>query len=213
MLVIMYLSYSLAQSCFSHKGHNIIHVDILKQVAWTIYLEKLLSDESESSIFYENIRVQGVWHVKHCGCCSCLSINEGVSLVWPICNQDIMTCFRQAGLNSLKVGFFWKSLLWMLFQHCCQFVWRNLLILGFRSVYGILNLSGVRSKADLEVESTLSTFPLTPMRLEIQHIRISLQFDIESSLFNSLMIRGLVACLGLWHINLHRLFNAKSIFI
>ena len=48
---------------------------------------------------------------------------------------------------------------------------------------------GVRSKADLAAESAL-LFPLTPMRLRIQHIIISLQSDIESSLLNSLMIRG-----------------------
>ena len=35
-------------------------------------------------------------------------------------------------------------------------------IVGFRSVFGILDLSGVRSKADLAAESALS-FPLTPM--------------------------------------------------
>ena len=33
---------------------------------------------------------------------------------------------------------------------------RNLLIDGFRSVYGILNLPGVRSKADLAAKSALS---------------------------------------------------------
>ena len=38
-------------------------------------------------------------------------------------------------------------------------------------------------------ESALS-FPLTPMWLGVQHIIISFLFDIESNLFNSLMIRG-----------------------
>ena len=55
--------------------------------------------------------------------------------------------------------------------------------MGFRSVYGILNLLGVRSKADLAAESVLS-FPLTPMWLGIQHMIISLLFDIESNLHN-----------------------------
>ena len=72
---------------------------------------------------------------------------------------------------------------------CCHFVWKNLLIVGFRSVYGILDLSGVRSKADLAAESALS-FPLAPMWLGVQHIIISFLFDIESNLLNSLMIRG-----------------------
>ena len=43
----------------------------------------------------------------------------------------------------------------LLVEHFCQFVRRNRLILGFKSVYGILNLSGVKSKTDLAVESTL----------------------------------------------------------
>ena len=46
-----------------------------------------------------------------------------------------------------------------------------------------------RSKADLAAETALS-FHLTPMWLGIQHIIISLLFDIESSLLNSLTIRG-----------------------
>ena len=78
----------------------------------------------------------------------------------------------------------------MLLLHCCcHFVRRNLLIVGFRSVYGILDLSGVRSKAKLVAESTLS-FPFSPMWLGVQHIIISFLFDIESNLLNSLMIRG-----------------------
>ena len=119
--------------------------------------------------------------------------NEWVSLVWPIRNRDITTCsldFLDAGLHSPKVGWIWKSLLSMLLLHCCcHFVWRNLSIVGFRSVYGILDLLGVRSKADLAAESALS-FPLSPMWLGVQHIIISFLFDIESNLFNSLMIRG-----------------------
>ena len=34
---------------------------------------------------------QGVSHVKHCGC-SFFSMKEWVSLVWPMCNQDILSC-------------------------------------------------------------------------------------------------------------------------
>ena len=120
-------------------------------------------------------------------------MKEWVSLVWPIRNRDITTCsldFLNASFHSPRVGWIWKSLLWMLFLHCCcHFVWKNLLIVGFRSVYGILDLSGVRSKADLAAESALS-FPLTPMWLGVQHIIISFLFDIESNLLNSLMIRG-----------------------
>ena len=138
--------------------------------------------------------MQVVRQVKHCGCGSCFKMKERVSLVWPIRNRDITTCslldFLDAGLHSPKVGWIWKGLLWMLWLHCCcYFGWRNLLVVGFRSVYGILDLSGVRSKTDLAAESALS-FPLIPMWLGIQHIIISFLFDIESNLLNRLMIRG-----------------------
>ena len=59
------------------------------------------------------------------------------------------------------------------------------MILGFR--YGILNLSEVRSEVDLAAKSSLS-FPLATMWLGIQHIIISLLFNIESNLLNSLII-------------------------
>ena len=100
-----------------------------------------------------------------------------------------MTCsildFQNAGLHSPKVGLIWKSLLLMLsFQHCCHFVTKNLLICGFKSVYGMLVLSRLKSKADFAVKSALS-LPLTPMWLGIQHMIISLWLDIESSLFSS----------------------------
>ena len=126
----------------------------------------MLSDDSESSAFYEN-----------CGWGSCFSMKEWVSLGWPIHNRDITTCslldFLNAGLHSPKVGWVWKSLLWMLLLHCCcHFVWKNLLIVGFRSVYGILDLLGVRSKADLAAEFALS-FPLTPMWFGVLFIIIS----------------------------------------
>ena len=135
------------------------------------------------------LTTQGIWHVKYCGC-SCFSMKEWESFVWPMCNWDIMTCslldFLKVGLHSPKVGWIWKSLLWLLlFLHCCYYAWRNLLILDFKSVNEILNLSGVRSKGDLATKS-----PLIPMWFGIQHIRISLQFYIKSSLLNNLMIGG-----------------------
>ena len=49
------------------------------------------------------------------------------------------------------------------------------------TVYGILDLSGVRFKAALAAESALS-FTLTPMWLGVQQIIISFLFDIESNL-------------------------------
>ena len=140
------------------------------------------------------LTVQVIRQVKHSGCGSCFKMKKWVSLVWPIHNRDISTYslldFLDAGLHSPKVGWISKSSLWMLLLHCCwHFVWRNLLIVGFRSVYGVLDLSGVRSMADLATESALS-FPLTPMWLGAQNIIISFLFDLESNLLNGLRIRG-----------------------
>ena len=107
------------------------------------------------------------------GCCSYFSKKVWVSLVWPMRNRDITTCSLldalKAGLHSPKVGWIWKSLLLIFMSHrCCHFLWRNLLIIGFKSVYRMEITLGLRSKADLAAESALS-FPLTPMRLGIRH--------------------------------------------
>ena len=88
------------------------------------------------------------------------NMKEWVSLVWPMRNRDITTCslldFLKAGLHSPKVGWIWKSLLWMFMSYrCCHFLWRNLLIVGFKSVYGMEKTLGLRSKADLAAESAL----------------------------------------------------------
>ena len=42
------------------------------------------------------LTVRGVWHVKRCGY-SFFNMKEWVSLVWPMCIRDVMTCFL---LNS-----------------------------------------------------------------------------------------------------------------
>ena len=101
-------------------------------------------------------------------------------------NREIVTCsslnFLNISLQSLKVSLIKKSLLWMLLFQCfCYFVRRNILFLHFKSVYGILNLSMAELKAD---------FPLTLMWLDIHQIRISLESNMESKLFSSLMIKG-----------------------
>ena len=128
------------------------------------------------------LTVQGDLYVKHC-CCSCFSLKEwalydqcAIGLLWLV----LILIFR-GFISILPKWAGSESLLWMLiFQRCCHFALRSLLILGFRSVYGILKLLGVRSKADFATASALS-FPLNLMWLGIQHIIISLQLDIESS--------------------------------
>ena len=145
-----------------------------------IHLEKSLSDESENSTFHENI-FNGARHLTCQRLWQFQFQYERMSkpcMTNAMCSLYIMTCslfdFLKAGLHFPKVGWIWKTLLWVLsFQHC-------LLILGFSSVCGILKLSGVRSKANWAL-----SFLLTPIWLGIQHIIISLQFDIESSLLNS----------------------------
>ena len=137
--------------------------------------------------------MQGIWYVELSGCFSCLSIKECISLLWPIRYRVIVTCsfgdFWKAGHHSPKKGLTWNSLLLVfLFQRCCHLLLKKLFILGFRSVYGMLYLSGVKSKADFAAVSALS-FPLTPMWLGIQQKTISL-FDVECSLQRSLIRSG-----------------------
>ena len=43
------------QTCFSKDRQNVTQVDVLEQIAQTIYPEKSLSDESEFFTFYENV--------------------------------------------------------------------------------------------------------------------------------------------------------------
>ena len=121
------------------------------------------------------------------------------SLVWLIRTLDILTCsmldFPNAGLHSPKMSLIWKSLVLMRsFQHCCHFVRKKLFIRGYKSVYGMLVLSELRSKTDFAAESGLS-LPLTPIWLGIQHMIITLWLDIESSLFSSLIINGVSSIL------------------
>ena len=182
-----------AQSCLSQEGLN-IYFDVLKHIDQTIHLEKSLSYESESSTFYENVfndarrlTYQTLWllflfqYERVSEPCMTNAQSEY--------NDLFFSNFRKARHHSPKVGWIWKSLLWMLFQRCYHFVSRILLILGFMSIYGILKLSGVRSKGDFAAESFLS-FPPIPMWLGIKHRIISLLYDIESSQPNSFMIRG-----------------------
>ena len=137
-------------------------------------------------------RVHVVWQDKQCGWGSCCCIKAWVSLVWPMHNRDIMTCslfdFLKAGLHSPKMDWIWKSLLWMFMSHRCRhFVWRNLLIVGFKSIYGMERNSEFSYKADLATESDFS-FALSPMWLGIQHKIIFLWLDIESSLLRIFLI-------------------------
>ena len=67
------------------------------------------------------LTVQVAWQVKHSRCGSCFKMKKWVSLEWPIRNRDITTCsildFLDGGLHPPKVGWIWKSSLWMLLLH------------------------------------------------------------------------------------------------
>ena len=132
------IQHVLVQSNLSQEEKNVFYFDILKQIGQTIHLENcFLMGTKDLHSMRMCLTVHGDWHVEHCGC-SCFSMKERVRLVWPIRNRDFMTCslldFLKAPLYSPKVGWIWKSLLWMLlFQRCCNFVWRSLLILGLES--------------------------------------------------------------------------------
>ena len=70
------------------------------------------------------------------------------------CNDLFWSWFSESWSPFSQTGLDQEEFVYMsLFQCCCHFAWRNLFILGFRSVYGILNFSGVRSKANLTAES------------------------------------------------------------
>ena len=45
----------LVQSSLSQEGQNVFHFDVLEQIAQTIPLEKMLSDEIEIATFNENV--------------------------------------------------------------------------------------------------------------------------------------------------------------
>ena len=125
------------------------------------------------------LTVQVVWHVKHCGCGSCFSMKAWVSRVWPMCSWDITTCSLlnalKAGLYSPKVGWIWKSLLLMFMSHCCcHFLWKNLLIIGFKLVIWLLSL----------------LFRFLSLRCGLESNSKLFFYDIESSLLSNLTING-----------------------
>ena len=112
-----------------------------------------------------------------------------MSLVWPKRKQICFLIFwklvsKWAGSGNVYCECYYSSVVAILSDGVDWF-W----ISGH--IYVIPNFSEVRSKADFAAESAL-LFPITTMWLGIQHIIISLLFDIESSLFSTKIIRGLL---------------------
>ena len=122
--------------------------------------KSFLMKENASHIMKTCLTVQGVGYVKNCCYSSYLSVKKGVNLMWQKRNPFIVPSsfldFLKVSLSSPKVDSVRRSLLWMiLIQSWSHFVWMNLLILDFKSEYGMLNLSGAKSKIDLSDESGL----------------------------------------------------------
>ena len=87
--------------------------------------------------------IKDVWYTLNSGWFSCLSKEDCVSLVWSIPDWDMVTCsFLKPGFHSSYAGFYWEKLHLWLFQFCCLFFWKNMLILVFMSVHETLNLLG-----------------------------------------------------------------------
>ena len=141
------------------------------------------------------LTVQVVWQVKRCGCGSCFKMKEWVNLVWPIRNRDITTCslldFLDAGLHSPKVGWIWKSLLWMLLLLLLLFCVKEFINCWFSSQFRGSWIYRVSDLRPIWLLSLLFHSLSLQCGLGVQHIIISFLFDIESNLFNSLMIRGI----------------------
>ena len=141
------------------------------------------------------LTVQGDWHVTHCGGCSFSSLKEWVSLVSykEISGYyDLFSWFSDSwSLFTESVLDLEEFILYVIIPALLPFCVKEFVNFEFQvSIWDPEYIGGgVRSKPDLVVESALS-FLFTVMQLGIQHIRISLLFDIESNLHNSLIIRG-----------------------
>ena len=129
--------------CFSQEGQNVIDFDVFEQFSQTSHFEKSLSDDSESSAFYKNV-------FNRASCLTRQTLWLWFLFLYESVSKPCMTN-AQSGYNDLfssrcskswspfsQGGWIWKSLLLMFMSHrCCHFLWRNLLIIGFKSVYGM----------------------------------------------------------------------------
>ena len=112
-----------------------------------------------------------------------------------MCNRVRVVSFLLVLLGSsflsFKMGWIWKSLLWGFSSHnCYHFLVTICLILGLRSVYGVLMfLSWVMLIAASANESVLS-LSWIPIWLGIQQNITFLQWISELSLLKILTIRG-----------------------
>ena len=102
----------------------------------------------------------------HFGGGSSLRMKEWASWVCPIRSRvrvvSSLLVLLGSSFFSFKMGCIWKSLLWGFSSHnCCHFLVTICLILGLRSVYGVLMfLSGVMLTAALANESALFWIPI-----------------------------------------------------
>ena len=131
----------------------------------------------------------------HFGGGSSLRMKEWVNWVCPMRSRvklvSSLLLLLGSSFLSFKMECIWQSLLWGFSSHnCCHFLFTICLILGLRSVYGILMfLSGVMLIAALANEPALS-LPWIPIWLRIQQNIIFLLWISELSLLKILTIYG-----------------------
>ena len=111
--------------------------------SYCVCFEKAIWHKSENSAFkrkYKYFLLNAVFTLAGClihsGSSSCLSIKVYPSLVTNALsgyNDLFFFGFLKAGFHSQQ-GFIEKKSNISLFQYCCNLVWRNLWILGFKSV-------------------------------------------------------------------------------
>ena len=125
---------------------------------------------------------------------SSLRMKEWVSWVCPMHSRvrvvSSLLVLLGSSLLSFKIGCIWKSLWGFSSHNCCHFLVTICLILGLRSVYGVLMyLSGVMLIAALSYELAL-LLPWIPIWLGIQQNITFLLWISELSLLKILTING-----------------------
>ena len=143
----------LVQPCLSQEGQNASHVDVLEQVTQTIHPEKLLSDLTESFTFYGNMfnnarrlicQTLWLWFLSQYNRVSkpCMANTQSeYNDLFASWFSENWSPFSQSELGLEE---FVVNVIPVLLPFCVK----KFIYFGFRSVYAILDLSGVRSMAD-----------------------------------------------------------------
>ena len=82
----------LVEPCLSQEGQSIMLMFLNRLLKLFTLKNRFLMRAKALHSMGMSLSVQGIWHVKHCGCWACFSIKEEVNLERPIGNRDIMIC-------------------------------------------------------------------------------------------------------------------------